>query len=933
MNRSQSRKTITKRNPVEQRTHYQNLYFCGNTFGQADWDGNPVWKNTIHSTRGPNSIVDGHPFRGSYDEDVLDASGWPCKKGWQWVISAGEVPLLPLNTPIHCSCETDIGHAFPISGSNDCTFTNTVLQSDGKTWLFDLTLTGITSIMVPSSQGNGAVRNIKIPQPGYNLITMEQGSKLKPNFLQFYSQLCGVRLMGAQGTNEGSNWDTTMGHWENRLTGSTMVAGWSRSTPGGSVSGMPLDVLIEQINEICDVPGAMLKKVMVNVYHTANEDYVRNLAREIRDTLNKDLIVYVEFSNEVWNYQFNQAAYVYNLSTNIENINNYKLSYDGDTDLNVVRFRMYAYLCYWVKTIFAEVWAEKPGYRPNFRMTLAGMYAMPGWYRNMIEYLEYYTGEPFNSNFYSFTAAPYFASNDVNYGYQTLPGGLTPNNIITACNNTNAHYQRSTTSNSGNLVDVSLPFHKELAVYYDTNFHWYEGGWGYQEQPNQYAPIFLEAMRDPRWKDVVYNYIKMNIICGVEELFWLMFVPGTWFTNNTNNWAITDSFPDLSYEIQGYRDACNEIILTPETIHATNKFPLNIGDTFSMPCDVAIATKNDESGNFTQTYFMDVKVGREGYVSYPSVFWNFYTQISPRMWYCNIAPGEKKNIYFSTYVPYAGTYSIDIYGYGGKYLVYTKQLPKVNTNGVSIIDGGAKTPSSPIFTDPNDTSSLLYDNIASGRTIINFFSKKKGDAQYVKKAQWDLPIVGTPILPQKSRTPAQSVYLEAGWHVMNFQLHMQDLSHLESGRVIEVLIHTPGSGYTNPTVIFPAPLTGGVQVTGTVYIGVDPVTGISNGTIGYISIDNSGNNYTTAVSGYFNTDLNNGQAGNFFPITITDPTGIGAVAYCKFNPKDSGYSITYKTDSFGNIEIDPITGNSIILSQPPIGLQCGLQKFVITKTG
>jgi hypothetical protein len=44
--------------------------------------------------------------------------------------------------------------------------------------------------------------------------------------------------------------------------------------------------------------------------HRASDDYIRRMARLIRDTLDSSLKCYIEYSNEVWNHQFDQAHWV-----------------------------------------------------------------------------------------------------------------------------------------------------------------------------------------------------------------------------------------------------------------------------------------------------------------------------------------------------------------------------------------------------------------------------------------------------------------------------------------------------------------------------------------------------------------------------------------------------------------------------------------------
>jgi hypothetical protein len=51
------------------------------------------------------------------------------------------------------------------------------------------------------------------------------------------------------------------------------------------------------------------------VPHLADDDYIENLAKLVKATLDPKLKVYVEFSNEIWNWQFMQAHFMLNTSS------------------------------------------------------------------------------------------------------------------------------------------------------------------------------------------------------------------------------------------------------------------------------------------------------------------------------------------------------------------------------------------------------------------------------------------------------------------------------------------------------------------------------------------------------------------------------------------------------------------------------------------
>jgi hypothetical protein len=66
--------------------------------------------------------------------------------------------------------------------------------------------------------------------------------------------------------------------------------------------GVPLEVLIALANRLNAYPW-------FNIPHRADDDYVRNFAQTVRDTLAPALKAYLEYSNETWNSDFPAGAY------------------------------------------------------------------------------------------------------------------------------------------------------------------------------------------------------------------------------------------------------------------------------------------------------------------------------------------------------------------------------------------------------------------------------------------------------------------------------------------------------------------------------------------------------------------------------------------------------------------------------------------------
>ncbi|MEZ5535946.1 MAG: sugar-binding protein [Thiolinea sp.] len=79
----------------------------------------------------------------------------------------------------------------------------------------------------------------------------------------------------------------------------------NNATWGGAegVRGAPIEIMVELANRLH-------ADAWFNIPHAANDDFVRRFAQYVKQNLNPDLKVYLEYSNETWNGIFSQHAYM-----------------------------------------------------------------------------------------------------------------------------------------------------------------------------------------------------------------------------------------------------------------------------------------------------------------------------------------------------------------------------------------------------------------------------------------------------------------------------------------------------------------------------------------------------------------------------------------------------------------------------------------------
>ncbi|MFP4224441.1 MAG: hypothetical protein ACLFVN_10240 [Phycisphaeraceae bacterium] len=148
-----------------------------------------------------------------------------------------------------------------------------------------------TFIRIRRSDASDPVRNMRLVPSAYES-TYRQGepdNPFRPEFLDSWDMMEGHRFMDWGDTN-----GNPMSEWSERTLPTD-------STQAGD-KGVALEYQIQLANQAKKQPWFC-------VPHLASDDYIRQMATKLRDTLDPGLTARIEYSNEVWNGQFDQAQY------------------------------------------------------------------------------------------------------------------------------------------------------------------------------------------------------------------------------------------------------------------------------------------------------------------------------------------------------------------------------------------------------------------------------------------------------------------------------------------------------------------------------------------------------------------------------------------------------------------------------------------------
>ncbi len=231
-----------------------------------------------------------------YEEIPRDANGWPT-----------QIPFVPQGSNLPQTVHTLVTvveegtytltfegkGTFSIRGSGTAL---NVIESDTqgvKTYTFgvvtDESQTGTIWLEILSTDTDDHLKNFKLMTPGY---ADNASDPFHPEYKSKLSNFSVLRFMdwGRTNASEVVTWDdrTLPDHY----------------TQAGD-NGVALEYMVMLANDL-------EKDLWICIPHKADDNYVTQCAQLLKDTVNPNLKVYIEYSNETWNsnYAFPQTAWV-----------------------------------------------------------------------------------------------------------------------------------------------------------------------------------------------------------------------------------------------------------------------------------------------------------------------------------------------------------------------------------------------------------------------------------------------------------------------------------------------------------------------------------------------------------------------------------------------------------------------------------------------
>lgn len=168
---------------------------------------------------------------------------------------------------------------------------------------------GSLFLTIARSSKSNHVRNVRLILPGFEQTYATQ--VFHPRFIEQVKGASVLRFMDWERTN-----NSELAHWKDRATPQMSQATWR---------GASIETMIDLANKVGADPWLC-------VPHLADDDFIEQMAKLVKQRLEPGRVVYVEYSNEVWNGIFSQHKYAMEqgCKAGLNKVGSYKGSCDDD---------------------------------------------------------------------------------------------------------------------------------------------------------------------------------------------------------------------------------------------------------------------------------------------------------------------------------------------------------------------------------------------------------------------------------------------------------------------------------------------------------------------------------------------------------------------------------------------------------------------------
>jgi hypothetical protein len=388
------------------------------------------------------------------------------------------------------------------------------VKFDGGRTVADVVVPNDGTQLMLAFRNTQHVANVRFIRPGYPADTRQIFTNLFINSIKPYQTL---RLMDYLQTN-----GNPLVHWSDRPLPDS-----PQYTAGKGGSYEPMIALA----------NASGKDLWVNVPDQADDDYVHHMAELFKSSLKPGRHVYLEYSNEVWNWSFPQAGRNKDAAkreaADPKSILNVVVDPDDDAHNETYQaFKRIPERLLQIRKIWLDVYG-KARFDQTVRPVLASQIGWPFVLQEQIGFIAHNYGPP-SKFIYGIAGAPYFGM-----GGQESKSGLTKDQVLDALS-------RSVDDYAG----LALVVYPIIAHKYGVKLLAYEGGVDIG-QGDQSLDAKLAAQSDPRMREITRRYLDAWYGHG-GSLFMYFTLCSSW--NKWGAWGLTDDLTKSTPKTQAVAD-------------------------------------------------------------------------------------------------------------------------------------------------------------------------------------------------------------------------------------------------------------------------------------------------------------------------------------------------------------------------------------------
>lgn len=246
----------------------------------------------------------------------------------------------------------------------------------------------------PDAPTGCGLTDFRLIRPGYTLETPDAFTTSYRRCLTS-AAFSTIRFMGVLDTNGNVEWDRDgplTQSWAHRKLLTDAAVG--RMPALNKKDGWPWELVIE----LCNATGM---DAWINIPVAVDDAYIRELALLLKRSLRPELNIYLEHSNEIWNFGFLQYAWNKARAAQEAKAGQTHYNFDGVDNDEIWAQRRHAQRVKDAVDIFADVFGRQ-AINHRVRGILAGVTAKPnshfvcGRLPGMLDYLEQTSGSPSN---------------------------------------------------------------------------------------------------------------------------------------------------------------------------------------------------------------------------------------------------------------------------------------------------------------------------------------------------------------------------------------------------------------------------------------------------------------------------------------------------------------------------------------------------------